>query len=142
MPKNKKDEIKEKSGESKKGSSKKKVLIIEDDTMISGMYKMKLEDHGFIALTASDGNEGLLLAKKEKPDLILLDIMMPMVDGFSVLAEIKAAPGMKDTPVIIMTNLGTTEDIEKGKKMGASDYVVKADLTPAQIVEKVEKYIR
>jgi len=137
MPKNKKDEVKEKSA-----GSKKKVLIIEDDTMISGMYKMKLEDHGYEALTASDGKEGLLLAKKETPDLILLDIMMPMVDGFSVLAEIKAAPGMKETPVIIMTNLGTTEDKDKGKKMGAADYIVKADLTPAQIVEKAEKYIK
>ncbi len=137
MPKNKKDEVREKSA-----GSKKKVLIIEDDTMISGMYKMKLEDHGYEALTAGDGKAGLELAIKEKPDLVLLDIMMPMVDGFSVLAEIKAAPGMRETPVIIMTNLGTTEDKDKGKKMGAADYIVKADLTPAQIVEKAEKYIK
>ncbi|MFA6106557.1 MAG: response regulator [Patescibacteria group bacterium] len=126
----------------KSAGGKKKILIIEDDKMISGMYKMKLEDHGYVALTAGDGKVGLELAIKEKPDLILLDIMMPMVDGFSVLAEIKAAPGMKNTPVIIMTNLGTTEDKDKGKKMGASDYIVKADLTPAQIVEKAEKYIK
>lgn len=124
-----------------KAGGGKKVLVVEDDAMLSSMYRMKLEDSGYTALVANEGNQGLELAKKEKPDLILLDIMMPMMDGFAVLAEIKADASLKDAPVIIMTNLGTNEDIEKGKKMGAVDYVVKADHTPAQIVEKIKKYL-
>lgn len=120
---------------------KKKVLVIEDDSMLSSMYRMKLEDSGYTAFVANEGKQGLETAKSEKPDLILLDIMMPMMDGFSVLAEIKEDASLKDVPVIIMTNLGTNEDIDKGKKMGAVDYVVKADSTPAQIVERIKKYL-
>lgn len=119
----------------------KKVLVIEDDSMLSSMYKMKLTDAGYQAVIANEGNAGLEAAKKEKPELILLDIMMPMMDGFAVLAELRKDSSLKETPVIIMTNLGTNDDIEKGKKLGATDYVVKADLTPAQIVEKIKKYL-
>ncbi|MFA6389917.1 MAG: response regulator [Patescibacteria group bacterium] len=119
----------------------KKILVIEDDSMLSSMYRMKLEDHGYQAFTASDGKTGLEIARKENPDLILLDIMMPMVDGFSVLAEMRSDSSLKKVPVIIMTNLGTNEDVEKGKKLGATDYIVKADVTPSQIVEKIQKYL-
>jgi DNA-binding response OmpR family regulator len=80
------------------------------------------------------------MAKKEKPDLVLLDIIMPKLDGFAVLKELKNDPTMGTTHVLLLTNLGQTEDVEKGKQLGADDYFIKANHTPAEIVEKV-KYL-
>ena len=123
-------------------NNKKKILLIEDDQAISIMYKGKLESDGFSVLTAINGADGLALAKKEGPDLIMLDIILPQLDGFSVLAELKNDPKTKGIPVIMLTNLGTDEDKAKGEKMGAQDYFIKANLTPGQIGEKIKKYLR
>ncbi len=123
-------------------ANNKTILIVEDDTMISSMYKTKLETGGFKTLTAFNGADGLEMAKKEKPDMILLDIILPQLDGFSVLAELKKDDKTKDIDVIIMTNLGTEEDIAKGNKLGAVDYVVKANLTPTEVLDKVKKFIK
>lgn len=122
-------------------NNKKKILIIEDDQAITIMYKGKLESDGFLVLTATNGADGLELAKKEGPDLIMLDIILPQLDGFSVLAELKKDIKTKGIPVIMLTNLGTDEDKAKGEKMGAQDYFIKANLTPAQISEKIKKYL-
>jgi DNA-binding response OmpR family regulator len=122
-------------------NNKKKILLIEDDQAISIMYKGKLESDGFSVLTAVNGADGLELAKKEGPDLIMLDIILPQLDGFSVLAELKKDSKTKGIPVIMLTNLGTDEDRAKGEKMGAVDYFVKANMTPAQISEKIKKYL-
>lgn len=119
-----------------------KILVVEDDVVIGAMYKTKLELDGFEVLSASNGLMGLEMAKKEKVDLILLDIIMPQLDGFSVLSEIKSDPKIKNTPVIMLTNLGTDEDKEKGAKMGAADYIVKASMTPAQVSEKVQEFLK
>lgn len=119
-----------------------KVLLAEDDAMISGMYKVRLEQEGFTVVIASDGSQAIEVAIREKPDLILLDIMMPQLDGFTVLRELRLKEAFKKTPIILLTNLGTTEDIEKGEKFGASDYLVKANLTPTQITETVNKYAK
>lgn len=122
-------------------SKNKKILIIEDDATLSLMYKVKFETDGFIVLTADNGALGVEMAKKEKPDLILLDVILPQLDGFSVLEEIKRNAGTKNIPVAMLTSLGTTEDQEKGIKMGAVDYIIKASLTPAELSEKVSSIL-
>lgn len=119
--------------------NKKKILLVEDDDMISSVYKIKFEADGFKVLIAADGAKGLELAKKEKPDIIMLDVILPGLDGFSVLEEIKKDKITRSIPVIMLTNLGTADDKIKGQKMGALDYLVKASLTPGQISEKIEK---
>ena len=120
----------------------KKILLIEDDEMISSMYKTKLEADGMEVVVAVNGSQGLEMAEKEKPGLIILDVMLPMLDGFSVLAKIKEIKGLAKVPVIMLTNLGTEEDKKKGEDLGAIDYLVKSSLTPAQVNEKVKKYIK
>lgn len=122
-------------------TGKNKILIVEDDAIINLMYKTKLELDGFEVLSATDGAMGLAMAKKEKKDLILLDVIMPQLDGFTVLAELKKDVKTKGIPVILLTNLGTEEDKEKGAKLGAVDYIIKAGFTPAQVSEKVQKYL-
>jgi DNA-binding response OmpR family regulator len=119
----------------------KKILIIEDDEAICSMYQAKFEQEGVEALSAATGAEGLEMAKKEKPNLIMLDVILPGLDGFSVLKKLKANSATKKIPVIMLTNLGTEEDKEKGEKMGADSYLVKASLTPSQISEIGKKYL-
>ena len=123
-------------------NDKKVVLIVEDDEMISSMYKMKLDAGGYEVLIADNGADGLETAKKEKPDMILLDVILPQLDGFSVLEGLKENEGTKNIPVMVLTNLGTEEDMEKGKKMGAVDYIVKANLTPAEVINKVAEHLK
>lgn len=119
----------------------KKVLIIEDDNMISSMYKTKLEQDGYAVEVANNGAEGLEKAKVVEADIILLDVIMPQLDGFTVLEELRQ--NMKVTvPIIMLTNLGTEEDQEKGNKLGATDYLVKSNLTPAQVSETIAKNLK
>lgn len=120
---------------------KKKILIIEDDSMINSIYKIKFEIDGFIAVIANNGAEGIEFAKKEKPDIIMLDVIMPQIDGFSVLEELKKNEQTKSIPIIMLTNLGAEEDMAKGKKLGAIDYLVKTSLTPKQINDKIKEYL-
>lgn len=119
---------------------KHKILLIEDDQMISSMYKTKLESDGFEVLLAENGVDGIKAAKEGKPELIMLDVIMPQLDGFSVLEALKKDKTTKNIPVVMLTNLGTEEDREKGKKLGAIDYFVKASLTPTEFSDKVKKY--
>lgn len=120
----------------------KKILLVEDDEMLRDMYTLKMEEEGYTLVTASDGEAGLALALEHKPDIILLDIMMPKMDGFAVLTEIKKDESMKNTPVLLLSNLGQQADVDKGKELGANDYVVKASMTPTQVVEKVKSYLK
>ncbi len=117
------------------------VLIIEDDATLAQMYGAKFEAEGYTVLHAGDGQAGLEMAKSERPDAILLDIMMPKVDGFAALKEIRATKALAKTPVVMLTNLAQDEDIEKGRVLGADDYFVKANQTPSEIVAKVRKLI-
>ncbi|MEK7557950.1 MAG: response regulator [Patescibacteria group bacterium] len=121
---------------------KKKILVVEDDVMISSMYKIKFEVDDFTVVIANNGAEGLELAKKENPDIIMLDVILPQIDGFSVLEELKKDKQTKDIPVVMLTNLGTEEDKAKGKKFGVIDYLVKASLTPKQISIKIKQYLK
>jgi len=119
-----------------------KILIVEDDAMISGMYKTKLTQDGYEVLIAADGFNALQTAKQEKPQLIMLDVILPQLDGFSVLTELKADLDTKNIPVIMLTNLGTDEDRKKGEQLGAIDYLVKASFTPAEVSKKVGELLK
>jgi len=117
----------------------KKVLLIEDDKFLSDMYVTKFSKFGYKIETAYDGEEGIKKTKKTRPDVILLDIRLPLKDGFEVLKEIKKDQKTRGIPVILLTNLGQKEDIEEGLKLGAVDYLIKAQFTPQEIVDKVKK---
>ena len=120
----------------------KKVLVIEDDNMICTMYKTKLEQDGYSVFLADNGSKGLEMAMSEIPDIIMLDVIIPQLDGFSVLQKLKEDEKTKDIPVVMLTNLGTAEDQKKGKDMGAVDYMVKASFTPSQVSEKIKGYLK
>ena len=116
-----------------------KIAIIEDDPVIRQMYFMKFEAAGFSVKTAENGKEGITLVKKFQPDVILLDISMPVMSGDEALAAIRKEPGCQTTPVMILTNLGEEEAPKTLRSLGVSAYIVKAELTPRQVVERVKK---
>ena len=120
---------------------KKKVLLIEDDDFLSKMYATKLEMEGYHPLIALDGERGLKRALKDKPDLVILDILLPKLDGLEVLRRIKADKRTKQIPVILLTNLSQKEDIQTALNLGASDYLIKAYFMPSEVIEKIKKYI-
>lgn len=117
-----------------------KVALIEDDQMLSEMYQIKFKKDGFKIVSAPDGAEGIALVEQEHPDVILLDVIMPKMDGFHVLKTLRGK-GL-DTPIILLTNLGQEEDIQKGRDLGATDYFVKSNFTPEAIVEKVQQVLK
>ncbi|MAF14290.1 MAG: response regulator [Parcubacteria group bacterium] len=119
-----------------------KILLVEDDPTLLEMYSIKAKEDGLNLIEAEDGLTGLELAQQELPDVILLDIMMPKMDGFAVLTELKKDEKTKNIPVVMLTNLGQKADVEKGKKLGAVDYVVKASMTPTQVIEKAKSYLK
>lgn len=122
-------------------TNKTHVLLVEDDIFLSGIYQKKFEMEGYKISTADNGEKGLADAKKKKPDIILLDVLLPKMDGFTVLKELKADPTTKPIPVILLTNLGQKDDVEKGLEAGAVDYLIKAHFKPSEIVEKVKKVL-
>lgn len=115
-----------------------KILIVEDDKFLRELIARKLTQENFDISEAVDGEEGLKKIKEEKPDLVLLDLILPGIDGFEVLAKVKDDPALASIPVIILSNLGQREDVEKGMNLGAVDYLVKAHFTPNEIIEKVK----
>lgn len=119
----------------------KKILIIEDDSFLLQMYSTKFELEGFVVESALDGSRGLALAKKIKPSVILLDLLMPKMDGFEVLQAIKADEEIKDIPVIILSNLSQREEVKKCFDLGAEDYLIKAHFVPAEVINKIKKLI-
>ena len=118
-----------------------KVLLVEDDKMIIDMYTLKFSQEGYDIVQAENGKDGLELAKKNIPDIILLDIILPQMDGFTVLKELKADDSTKNIPVVLLTNLGQDGDVKKGLELGAKDYLIKANFTPSQVVDKVKSVL-
>ncbi len=121
---------------------KQKVLIAEDDVFISEMYNTKMSEEGFAVLTANDGEEALNIIKKEKPEVILLDILMPKIDGWDVLKKITSDSNLKSKSVVIMlTNLGEEANVKKAEKLGADDYLIKSLHTPEEVVNKIKNLL-
>lgn len=118
-----------------------KVLIVDDDQFLLDMYALKFRESGFDVEVAENGKKAIQKADEFKPDVMLLDVVMPAVDGFEVLSEIKQkklAPGSK---VIMLTNLGQKDDTERGMALGADDYIVKAHFTPTEVVDRVKSIL-
>lgn len=118
-----------------------KVAIVEDDQTISQMYRFKFEGEGFQVETAENGKLGLALAEAMKPDIILLDLMMPEMTGDQMLAELRSKPWGKKIKVIILTNMGEQEIPIEVKQLGVSAVILKADMTPRQVAELVKKQL-
>lgn len=121
-----------------------KIAIIEDDALLSEMYSQKFKKDGYQVVRASDGEQGLKLIKQERPNLILLDIMMPKMNGLQVLQAIKADPDnqIKNTPIILLTNLGRSmQDVNRGLELGAVAYLIKSQVKPADVVAKVKEVL-
>ena len=116
-----------------------KIAIIEDDPVISQMYRMKFEADGFDVQLANNGKRGVALVGAFSPDIILLDLQMPEMSGDEALAEIRKKPESKNTPVIILTNLGEEEAPKSLRALGIHSYIVKAELTPRQVVQRVKE---
>ena len=116
-----------------------KVLLVEDDRDLVEMYETKFKMEGFEVIKSENGLNALDLVKKEKPAVVLLDIVMPELDGFQVLKSLKVDPETKATLVILLTNLSQETDIKKGTELGAADYLVKANFTPNEVVAKARK---
>jgi len=125
------------------GSPKRKqILLVEDDPLLVNLYKEKFENEGFGLLVAEDGEAGLELAldKKETVDIVILDLLLPKMSGIEILSELKKVPEYEKIPIIVLTNMSRQEENRKALELGAKEYLIKADLTPSQLVEKVRTY--
>lgn len=118
-----------------------KIAIVEDDQAISQMYRFKFESEGFKVQTAENGKLGLELAESMKPDVILLDLMMPEMTGDEMLEKMRATSWGKNTKVIVLTNMGEQEIPQKVKDLGVSAVILKADMTPRQVADMVKKQL-
>lgn len=115
------------------------LLVAEDDQFYANLYRTKLEKEGFGVVTAANGKETLELLKQHSPNLIILDLVMPEMDGFEVLKKIKEEKNLRDVPVIILSNLGQQEDIDRAQALGVFKYIVKSNVSIHQMVESVEE---
>jgi len=133
--------LREKEIFSKDSNNFKKILIVEDDQFLRKLCSKKLEKSGFKVLTAFDGEEGIKKVKEDKPSLVLLDLVLPGLSGFDVLKQIKINPQTASIPVIVLSNLGEKEDIQRAADFGAESYIVKADYTLSEIIKKIKTVI-
>jgi DNA-binding response OmpR family regulator len=120
---------------------KGKVIIVEDEAAFRNIFKDLLESDGYNVLTAEDGESGWLLTRTEIPDVVLLDLALPKLHGFEVLKNIRADAATKDVPVIILTVVGEQENVKKGLKLGATDYLVKGFYSPREILVKINEIL-
>lgn len=118
-----------------------KILIVEDEKLLSEMYEEKFSQSGFLAIVANSAEEGLGLLKKEKPDLVLLDILLPQENGIQFLKRIKNISEASKAPVIVFSNYDDPETKKKAFDLGARDYLIKTNFTPSEIVEKVKDFL-
>ena len=119
-----------------------KVLFIEDDPAVAEMYKLKLELDGYTVTVAKDGEEGLQIATASPPDIIFLDTRLPKMDGFAVLERLRSAERTAEVPVIILSNYGERELVDRGLKLGALEYLIKSQTTPANLSRGVEGWLK
>jgi len=123
--------------------TQKKIVVLEDDLAMREIVNHKLKNSGFAIKMAEDGGKGYLLIEQEKPDLVLMDLMMPDMDGFEVLKRLRAHPDKKlaATPVIVLSNLWSKEDVLKAKQYNVEDYLIKAYFTPDEILAKIKEVL-
>ena len=119
----------------------KVILIVEDDEILLRALYMQFKGAGYTLASAEDGEVAMEIAQRIHPDLILLDLLLPKKDGFEVLHDLKSDPKLKNIPVIVLSNLGSQDDIEKTQKLGAVDYFVKADTDLVELETKIVKYL-
>jgi DNA-binding response OmpR family regulator len=119
-----------------------RVLFIEDDPAVAEMYKLKLELDGYTVSVAKDGEEGLQIANETPPDIIFLDTRLPKMDGFAVLERLRSAERTSEIPVIILSNYGERELVDRGLKLGALEYLIKSQTTPANLSRGVEGWLK
>ena len=124
------------------GNNPKKILVAEDDELYGKVYLSKLTKEGYQVFLVLNGKEAIEVAKREMPDLILMDIIMPVMDGFTALKEIKNDPTTQNLRVLIMSNLSQDADITKAKEMGAEDYFVKSNVSISEFIEKINSMLR
>ena len=123
-------------------SRKIKILVIDDDPFILDMYVLKFKDQGFEIDTATDGKIGLEKIKIFKPDIVLLDVVMPKMDGFDVMKKLKEENESRAFKILFLTNFGQKEDVERGIQLGADGYIIKAHFTPSEVVVKVKEILK
>lgn len=121
---------------------KVKILLVEDDAFLAELYTTKFSEVDYDITVAEDGEQGLEAIKRLKPDLVLLDIVLPRLDGLTVLKTLKETEGLKAIPVILLTNLGQKEDVERGLALGADAYIIKAHFTPTEVVAKIGEILQ
>lgn len=117
-----------------------KILVAEDDLFLMQVYELKFAKENFEMISATDGEEASMKIKMEKPDIVLLDLIMPGKNGFEVLSEMKTNEETCNIPVLILSNLGQDSDISKGLSMGADEFLIKASISIEELVEKIKKY--
>ena len=119
-------------------AEKKKILLVEDDVFIKDIYFRKFSSEGFELIEASDGEKALRTVNENLPDLVMLDLNMPIMDGFTFLKNMKKNDKLKDIIVVILSNFSDDEKIKEAKKLGVEDYIVKSNFTPTEVVDKIK----
>jgi len=120
----------------------KKVMLVEDDRFLSSLIKARLEKDGFEVLQAFDGDQAIEVLNGSRPNLVILDLIMPKTNGFEVLKTISLTPGLDQIPVIIVSNLAQDSDIEKARELGAKEYFVKVKISIDDLVEKIKSLVK
>ena len=118
------------------------VLLIEDDRQVLEMYQLRLERDGYRVHTAGDGEQGLAMAREITPSIIFLDIRLPKIDGFEVLSRLRADDATSSIPVVILSNYGERELKERGHKLGALEFLVKAHTSPVELSENIDEWLK
>lgn len=119
-----------------------KILLVEDDLPMVRMYSTKLKKENFEVEVACDGEEGLKKTREWQPDLVVLDLMIPKMGGMGLLEQLRLDPKTKNVPVIILSNLSQEQDIARSRQLGVKEFLIKANFTPSQVVEKIKGYLR
>lgn len=119
----------------------KNIILVEDDPFLIDIYTLKIKEAGFEVKAIEDGSKALSILEKEKPDLLLLDIVLPNYDGWEILKRVREKKQFQDLPVIILSNLGQKQEVEKGLNLGAVKYLIKAHYTPTEVVEEIKKIL-
>jgi DNA-binding response OmpR family regulator len=122
-------------------ADQKTILIVEDETLLANLLRQRFERDGYRVILARDGEEALQILKKVKPDLILLDIILPKISGFELMEKLKSDPTFSATPIVIVSNLSQESDIERGEMLGAIGYFVKAKLSIQELVQQVRNFL-